>query len=144
MLLILNENADKKEIAAIKKKINKLGFEVSEINELNYHILGIVGDVSNLDPGIFEVYKSVNKVVPIQQPYKKVNRIFHPNNTEIKVGNELIGGNKISVIAGPCSVESKEQILTISKEVKKSGAKFLRGGAFKPRTSPYRDRKSVV
>lgn len=137
MLLILNENADKKEIAAIKKKINKLGFEVSEINELNYHILGIVGDVSNLDPGIFEVYKSVNKVVPIQQPYKKVNRIFHPNNTEIKVGNELIGGNKISVIAGPCSVESKEQILTISKEVKKSGAKFLRGGAFKPRTSPY-------
>ena len=73
----------------------------------------------------------------VQEPYKKANRLFHPGNTEIKINNEIIGGNKINVIAGPCSVESREQILTVSREVKKSGAKFLRGGAFKPRTSPY-------
>ena len=137
MLLILNENADENEINIIKKKINKLGFEVTEINELNCHILGIIGDTTNIDPGIFEAYKAVNKVMPVQEPYKKANRLFHPSNTEIKINNEIIGGNKINVIAGPCSVESREQILTISKEVKKSGARFLRGGAFKPRTSPY-------
>ena len=137
MLLVLNRNADGNEINIIKKKINKLGFEVNEINELNYHILGIIGDTSSIDPGIFEAYKAVNKVMPVQEPYKKANRLFHPSNTEIKINNEIIGGNRINVIAGPCSVESKEQILTISREVKKSGAKFLRGGAFKPRTSPY-------
>ncbi len=137
MLLILNKDADKTEIKIIKEKINKLGFEVNEIHELNYHILGIIGDTSKIDPGIFEVYKAINKVTLVQEPYKKANRLFHPNNTEIKISNEIIGGNKIGVIAGPCSVESEEQILTISREVKKSGAKFLRGGAFKPRTSPY-------
>jgi len=137
MLLILNKDADKTEIKIIKEKINKLGFEVNEIHELNYHILGIIGDTSKIDPGIFEVYKAINKVTLVQEPYKKANRLFHPNNTEIKINNEIIGGNKIGVIAGPCSVESKEQILTISREVKKSGAKFLRGGVFKPRTSPY-------
>lgn len=137
MLLILNKNADKHEIKVIKEKINKLGFEVNEIHELNYHILEIIGDTSKIDPGIFEAYNAVNKVMLVQEPYKKANRLFHPNNTEIKINNEIIGGNKICVIAGPCSVESEEQILTISREVKKSGAKFLRGGAFKPRTSPY-------
>jgi len=137
MLLVLNKNADENEINTIKGKINKLGFEVNEINELNYHILGIIGDTTNIDPGIFEAYKAVDKVMPVQEPYKKANRLFHPGNTEIKINNEIIGGNKINVIAGPCSVESREQILTVSREVKKSGAKFLRGGAFKPRTSPY-------
>ena len=137
MLLVLNKNADENEINTIKGKINKLGFEVNEINELNYHILGIIGDTTNIDPGIFEAYKAVDKVMTVQEPYKKANRLFHPGNTEIKINNEIIGGNKINVIAGPCSVESREQILTVSREVKKSGAKFLRGGAFKPRTSPY-------
>lgn len=137
MLLILNKNADIQEINIIKEKINKFGFEVNEIHELNYHILGIIGDTSKIDPGIFEAYKAIDKVIFVQEPYKKANRLFHPNNTEITVANETIGGNEICVIAGPCSVESKEQITTIAKEVKKSGARFLRGGAFKPRSSPY-------
>jgi len=137
MLLILNKNSDAYEINIIKEKINKMGFELNEIKEMNYHILGIIGDVSKIDPGIFQVYKAIDKVIFVQEPYKKANRLFHPNNTEIKINNELIGGNKISIIAGPCSVESKEQILTIAQEVQKSGANFLRGGAFKPRTSPY-------
>ncbi len=137
MLLIINKNADKSEISTIKEKINKLGFEVNEINELNYHILGIIGDTSKIDPGIFEAYKAIDKVMAIQEPYKKANRLFHPDNTIININNQTIGGNEICIIAGPCSVESKTQILNISREVKKSGAKFLRGGAFKPRTSPY-------
>jgi 3-deoxy-7-phosphoheptulonate synthase len=137
MLLIINKNADTKEINIIKEKINKLGFEVNEIRELNYHILGIIGDTSKIDPGVFEAYKAIDKVMLVQEPYKKANRLFHPNNTEINANNEIIGGNKICVMAGPCSVESEEQILTISREVKSAGAKFLRGGAFKPRTSPY-------
>ena len=137
MLLIINKDADKNEIDIIKEKIHKLGFDVSEINEVNYHILGIIGDTSKIDPGVFEAYKAIDKVMVVQEPYKKANRLFHPNNTEINVGGATIGGNEICVMAGPCSVESKEQILTISREVKKSGAKFLRGGAFKPRSSPY-------
>ncbi|NYB74572.1 3-deoxy-7-phosphoheptulonate synthase [Sedimentibacter hydroxybenzoicus DSM 7310] len=137
MLLILNKNADNKEISIIKGKINKLGLEVNEIKELNYHILGLIGDVSKLDPGIFEAYKAIDKVIFVQEPYKKANRLLHPNNTEIKVNNEIIGGNKINIIAGPCSVENQKQILSIADDVKKYGAKFLRGGAFKPRTSPY-------
>jgi 3-deoxy-7-phosphoheptulonate synthase len=137
MLLILNENADTKEIISIKEKINKMGFSVNDMKELNYHILGIIGDTSKIDPEIFKAYKAIDKVVFVNEPFKKANRLFHPDNTEIKINNEIIGGNKICVMAGPCSVESKEQILTIARNVKKSGAKFLRGGAFKPRTSPY-------
>lgn len=137
MLLILNKNADASEINIIKEKINKMGFELNEIKELNYHILGIIGDASKIDPGIFEVYTAIDKVIFVQEPYKKANRLFHPNNSEIKVNDELVGGNKISIIAGPCSVESEDQILTIAKAVQMSGANFLRGGAFKPRTSPY-------
>lgn len=137
MLLIINKNADIKEIDIIKEKINKLGFEVNEIHELNYHILGLIGDTSKIDPGIFEAYKAIDKVMLVQEPYKKANRLLHPNNTEIEINHEIIGGNEICVMAGPCSVENEEQILTIAREVKKSGAKFLRGGAFKPRSSPY-------
>lgn len=137
MLLIINKNADIKEINIIKEKINKMGFEANEIKEENYHILGIIGDASKVDPGIFEAYKAIDKVIFVHEPYKKANRLFHPNNTEINISNSIIGGNEICVIAGPCSVESKEQILSIAEDVKKSGAKFLRGGAFKPRTSPY-------
>lgn len=137
MLLILNKNADESEVHIIKEKIFKMGFELNEINEPNYHILSIIGDTSKIDPGVFKAYENIDKVVFVQEPYKKANRLFHPDDTKIKVGKETIGGNKLSIMAGPCSVESKEQILTIAKSVKKDGASFLRGGAFKPRTSPY-------
>lgn len=137
MLLILNKNADESEVHIIKEKILKMGFELNEINEPNYHILSIIGDTSKIDPGVFEAYEYIDKVVFVQEPYKKANRLFHPHDTHIKVGKETIGGNKLSIMAGPCSVESREQILSIAKSVKKAGAGFLRGGAFKPRTSPY-------
>ncbi len=137
MLLILNKNADESEVHIIKEKILKMGFELNEINEPNYHILSIIGDTSKIDPGVFKAYENIDKVVFVQEPYKKANRLFHPDDTQVKVGEEIIGGNKLSIMAGPCSVESREQILSIAQSVKKAGAGFLRGGAFKPRTSPY-------
>lgn len=137
MLLILNKNVDEYEVHIVKEKILKMGFELNEINEPNYHILSIVGDTSKIDPDVFEAYEYIDKVVFVQEPYKKANRLFHPDNTHIKVGKETIGTEKLSIMAGPCSVESKEQILSIAQSVKKAGASFLRGGAFKPRTSPY-------
>jgi len=137
MILIINKFANEAEINNIKEIIFKYGWDVHESIGLNYHLIGIIGDTSDIEPSLFLTKKYVDKVIPVQQPYKKSNRLFHPENTLINVGNEIIGGKKLSIIAGPCSVESEEQILSIAKSVKASGATFLRGGAFKPRTSPY-------
>lgn len=137
MILVINNKASESEVNLIKEKILKVGCQVHESIGLNYHIIGIVGDTSNIEPSMFQTNIFIDKLIHVQEPYKKANRIFHPDNTEVKVGNEIIGGKKISIIAGPCSVESEEQILSIAQSVKGSGASFLRGGAFKPRTSPY-------
>jgi 3-deoxy-7-phosphoheptulonate synthase len=137
MILVINKNAPAKEIDDIKDKIHRVGCSIHESIGLNYHILGVVGDTSEIDPGFFQMNKSIDKVIVVQEPYKKANRLFHPDNSVIKVNDQLIGGKKLAIIAGPCSVESEEQILSIAQSVKSSGAGFLRGGAFKPRTSPY-------
>jgi len=137
MILVINNHANEMEINSIKEKIHRMGCEVHESIGLNYHIIGVVGDTSDIDTSTFQTNKLVDKVIVVQEPYKKANRLFHPDNTEIKVGNEIIGGKKLSIMAGPCSVESEEQILSIARSVKTAGASFLRGGAFKPRTSPY-------
>ena len=137
MILVINKNANENEINLIKEKIQTMGCQVHDSIGLNYHIIGIVGDTSEIEPGIFQTNKSIDKVISVQESYKKSNRLFHPDNTEIKIGDKIIGGKKLSIIAGPCSVESEEQILSIAQSVKAAGAGFLRGGAFKPRTSPY-------
>ncbi len=137
MILVINKHATENEISAIKEKICAMGCQPHESVGVNYRIIGIVGDTHNIDESMFQKNRIIDNVIRIQEPYKKANRLFHPDNTEIKVGNECIGGNKLTVIAGPCSVESEEQILSIAQSVKASGAGFLRGGAFKPRTSPY-------
>ncbi len=137
MILVINNRASEKEVDAVKEKIISIGCQVHESVGVNYHILGVVGDTGNVDPDMFETNEIINKVIRVQEPYKKVNRMFHPENTEVRVGDQVVGGKKISIMAGPCSVESNEQILSIAKSVKEAGAGFLRGGAFKPRTSPY-------
>ncbi len=137
MILVINNQASEKEVNVIKERILNIGCNVYESVGVNYHIIGVVGDTSNIEPDIFETSETINKVIRVQEPYKKANRLFHPENTEVIVGNEIVGGKKISIMAGPCSVESPEQILAIAQSVKESGAGFLRGGAFKPRTSPY-------
>ncbi len=100
-------------------------------------ILGLVGDTKAVDIDSVSAFPIVEAVRRVQEPYKKANRKFHPDNTVIDVNGLKIGNGKLQIMAGPCSVESKEQITEIARSVKKSGAEFLRGGAFKPRTSPY-------
>ena len=97
----------------------------------------LVGDTSKIDPSRIEANRNVERVMHVAEPFKKANRSFHPENTVVTVGDRTIGDVKLALIAGPCSVESEEQIVSVAKSVKESGAGFLRGGAFKPRTSPY-------
>ncbi|MGY0374159.1 3-deoxy-7-phosphoheptulonate synthase [Clostridium sp. JNZ J1-5] len=137
MIIVMKPNASKESIERIKEHIIEKGLLVHESNGEQYCIIGLVGDTSKVDSDQIEANEEVEKVVHVQEPYKKANRLFHPCDTIIKIGNETIGGSKIAVMAGPCSVESEDQIVTLAEDVKASGAGFLRGGAFKPRTSPY-------
>ncbi len=137
MIIVMKSKVPQEQIEKIKRKMISLGCEVHESKGENYHLLGLVGDTSKIDPSIINANRNVERVIFVQEPYKKANRIFHPKDTVISVGDKAIGGDNFTVIAGPCSVESKEQIIDIAQNVKNDGASFLRGGAFKPRTSPY-------
>lgn len=137
MIVVLNRNANQEEVEKLKKKLISLGCQIHESVGEDRHVLGLVGDTTKVDPGIIKSNRAVDKLIYVQEPYKKANRMFHEENSIIKVGKESVGGRQLSIMAGPCSIESEEQILEIASSVKKSGATFLRGGAFKPRTSPY-------
>ena len=100
-------------------------------------IVGLVGDTTRVDPKQFEVDECVERIMKVSEPYKLANRAFHPEDSIIDVSGVKVGGNNLTLIAGPCSVESKEQVIEIARSIKKSGAHMLRGGAYKPRTSPY-------
>ena len=138
MVIIFKANAKKEEINEVKKYVESLGnVSAQAIEGQAATILGLVGDTSSIDIKSVSLYDAVDRIMQVQEPYKKANRKFHPDNTVIDVRGRKIGGKEIALIAGPCSVESQEQINFVAHEVKKSGAQFLRGGAFKPRTSPY-------
>ncbi len=137
MILVIKHDIPEVELNKIKRKMEALGCTINESVGHNCHLLGLVGDTSGIDPNLIQSNIYVEKLIRVQEPYKKVNRLFHPDDTEIVVDGRIIGGKKFTVIAGPCSVESEEQIVGIAQEIKKAGAGFLRGGAFKPRTSPY-------
>lgn len=137
MIVVVNRSANQEEVEKLKRKLMSLGCQIHESIGENRHILGLVGDMTNIDPGLIKANRVVDKLIFVQEPYKKANRLFHEENSIIRVGNEEVGGKKISIMAGPCSIESENQIVEIARSVKKSGATFLRGGAFKPRTSPY-------
>ena len=125
------------EIKKLTDEIEKLGVNVNPVIGTELSILGLVGDTTKIDPTYIEANPNVERVMHVQEPFKKANRMFHPEPTIIDVNGEKIGGKKLAIMAGPCSVENEKQITLIAEEVKKSGANFLRGGAFKPRTSPY-------
>lgn len=137
MIIIMQPKAPESEIKKIKQRMINLGCEVNEYQSQNHRILGLLGDTSKIDSGLIKSNRNVDKIIFVNEPYKKVNRLFHPEDTIIKIQDKTIGGDHVAIIAGPCSVESEEQIIDIAKQVKTSGASFLRGGAFKPRTSPY-------
>ena len=137
MVVILKPKTSNEAIKKLIGELESLGVIVNPVTGTEMSILGLVGDTTKIDPSYIEANPNVERVMKVQEPFKKANRLFHPENTVIDVNGHTIGGNKIAVIAGPCSVESKEQITLVAEEVKKYGAGFLRGGAFKPRTSPY-------
>ena len=137
MIIILKKGASATEIENLKALLESKNItpHVSQ-GELET-IVGCVGDIAHLDPGVIEAMDSVESVQRIQEPYKAANRKFHPEDSVIDCGGAKIGGGSFAVIAGPCSVESEEQLVGVAKAVKAAGATMLRGGAFKPRTSPY-------
>ncbi|WP_129598650.1 3-deoxy-7-phosphoheptulonate synthase [Anaerophilus nitritogenes] len=137
MVIVMKPKTTRTEIEKIKRKMESLGCQVHEVQGENRNLIGLVGDTSKIDPDQIKANRNVEKLIFIQEPYKQVNRLFHPLDSVINVKGNSIGGKNLAIIAGPCSVESEEQIVTIAKQVKASGARFLRGGAFKPRTSPY-------
>ncbi|MCB2295010.1 3-deoxy-7-phosphoheptulonate synthase [Clostridium algoriphilum] len=137
MVIVMKSDAKQDQIQVIKKKLEGLGCIVHVSKGENNCVLGLVGDTSAINEGQIEAEVFVDKVVRIQAPYKRGNRLFHPDDSIIKVDGRTIGGKELAIIAGPCAVESEEQLITIAKDVKLAGANFLRGGAYKPRTSPY-------
>lgn len=137
MILVLKQNPDKEKLKSLIALLAEQGFSTNLSEGTEHTILGIIGDTSKIDPDSFSNNEIVESVKRISEPYKMANRKMHPMDTVINLNGINIGEGFFSVIAGPCSVESEEQIIEVAKAVKKSGAKLLRGGAFKPRTSPY-------
>lgn len=137
MIIVMKPNAPLSEVEKIKLKLIAQGYSIHPSQGEAYYILGIVGDTSKLDPTALNMNEYVDRVMPIQEPFKQANRNFHPEDSVIDVQGVKIGGKKIVVMAGPCSVESEAQITAIAQSVQAAGASILRGGAFKPRTSPY-------
>lgn len=137
MIIIMKPKANEEEVGKVKAVIESKGLEVHLSKGDTYYIVGAIGDTSVLDPKKLQVLKGVDRVMKVTEPFKKANRIFKPEDTIVDVQGSIIGGGKLGIMAGPCSVESEEQIIEVAKRVKAAGANFLRGGAFKPRTSPY-------
>lgn len=137
MVVILKPNAPKERIDNLLNHFKDMGLSINYSEGANTTIIGLIGDTSRIDESDVAAYEIVERVQRVSEPFKKVNRKFHPKDSIIEVAGRKIGEGYFNVFAGPCSVESEEQILMVAESVKKAGASFLRGGAFKPRTSPY-------
>ena len=137
MVIVLKPGTSKENVERVENMVRARGLDVHTIIGEDLTIIGCIGDTVRIDPRLFEVDKSVEKVMHVQEPYKLVNRAFHPEDTIVDVSGVKVGGSHLALIAGPCSVESEEQVIGIAKAEKAAGANMLRGGAFKPRTSPY-------
>lgn len=137
MVIVMKPGTPEQEWKKIKENLEGRGYQINEIVGSGQTILGVIGDTSALDMNMLKVNECVDKVMRVQEPFKRANRSFHPEDSVIDVSGVKIGGRKLAVIAGPCSVENETQIVGVAKSVKLAGATLLRGGAFKPRTSPY-------
>ncbi len=137
MIIVLKPRTTEENIIRVENMIKRHGLDTHTVRGAEMTIIGCIGDTTSVDSKLFEVDTCVDKVMHVQEPYKLANRAFHPEDSVIDVSGVKIGGGHMGVIAGPCSVESFDQVLEIAKAAKASGANLLRGGAFKPRTSPY-------
>ena len=137
MIIRLHTTATEEQIAELRQLLEATGVTLHPVHGEQQDIIGLIGDTSRVDLRTIESLPYVEKVMRIQEPFKKANRKFHPQDTVVTVGDAKIGGGHFAIIAGPCSVETPEQVIEVAKAVKAAGATILRGGAFKPRTSPY-------
>ena len=137
MIIVLKPHTSEENITRVENLVKNRGLDTHVVRGTEMTIIGCIGDTTLIDPRLFEVDSSVDKVMHVQEPYKLANRAFHPEDSVVDVSGVKFGGGHLGLIAGPCSVESFEQVLEVAKAVKASGANVLRGGAFKPRTSPY-------
>lgn len=137
MIIKLKHNANPEQVQQLMDWLSSQNIRLNYSEGDSYTILGLVGDTTRVDVELIEALEIVDGVTRIQDPFKNANRKFHPDNTVIQVGNAVIGDGSLTLIAGPCSVESEAQITEVAKRVQAAGATILRGGAFKPRTSPY-------
>lgn len=137
MIIVMKTTASREDVKRVTEEVEELGLRVNVVDGAVQTVVGIIGDTTKVDAESIEVDPAVDKVMHVSEPYKLANRAFHPEDTVIDVKGVKIGGDNLAIIAGPCSVESKEQVIEIAKAAKAAGANLLRGGAFKPRTSPY-------
>ena len=137
MIIVLKPRTTKQDIVRVEDMVKARGLDTHIIEGSEMTIIGCIGDTTRIDMKLFEVDPAVTKVMHVQEPYKLASRAFHPEDSLIDVSGVKVGCGHIALIAGPCSVESVEQVLEIARAAKASGANMLRGGAFKPRTSPY-------
>lgn len=137
MIVILKQNADKAKLNALLQSIQQLGLRTNLSEGEHTAVIGLIGDTSRVDIDAMRANDIIEDVRRISEPYKLASRRFHPDDTVVDIGSARIGEGFFSVIAGPCSIESEEQIIKVAHDVKQGGAALLRGGAFKPRTSPY-------
>jgi 3-deoxy-7-phosphoheptulonate synthase len=137
LIIKLKPNPDVEQLEDLKAWLHELDLDIHMSEGQTSTIMGVVGDTASVDIGLVRMFDIVDDVTRVQEPYKKANRKFHPSDTVIPLGEGTVGGGGFTLIAGPCSVESKDQILEVARAVKAAGAQALRGGAYKPRTSPY-------
>jgi 3-deoxy-7-phosphoheptulonate synthase len=138
MVVVMQEGAREEQIQHVIERLIEMGFAVHRSSGVKHTVLGAVGAVLDFDTRNIELLEGVREVVRISAPYKLASRSFRPDGTRVQLGKGIvIGGEEIVVMAGPCSAESREQVLAVAEVVSRNGAKILRGGAFKPRTSPY-------
>ncbi|WP_297635453.1 3-deoxy-7-phosphoheptulonate synthase [uncultured Clostridium sp.] len=137
MIIVMNPKTSRENIEKVEACIKNNGLNINYSAGENHLILGVVGSAERLDSNKLLRFDGVEKVLKVEQPFKKANRLFKPDDTIVDVNGRKIGGGHFGVIAGPCSVESEEQIVNVAEDIKRAGGNFLRGGAFKPRTSPY-------
>lgn len=137
MIIVLKKGAANEQVDALKERLTNMGLKLHLSQGEDTTLIGLIGDTSALSEDSFYALDAVESVKRIKEPYKKANRSFHPEDTVIDIGGIKLGGGHFQVIAGPCSVETRAQMIEVSEDVKASGAGLLRGGAFKPRTSPY-------
>lgn len=137
MIIVLKPNTRQEDVSRVEHLVKRRGLDTHIVVGQEMTIIGCIGDTTKIDAKLFEVDSSVDKVMHVQEPYKLANRAFHPEDSVVDVSGVKVGRGHLALIAGPCSVESEEQVLEIASKAKESGANLLRGGAFKPRTSPY-------